>query len=108
MTTGITRRAAPRCGEPAPPRPASVTAPPAPRKPGCALRTLGCWMASPDNQGSGEAPSEVIPALELDQKQTSVVLAALEDAAALRREVIGYCPDCRSADNHVCTEHEGS
>jgi hypothetical protein len=22
--------------------------------------------------------------------------------------VIGNCPDCRSADNHVCTEHDGS
>jgi hypothetical protein len=46
--------------------------------------------------------------LKLDQDQAKVVLAALEDAAALRREAIGYCPDCRSSDERVCIGHRGS
>jgi hypothetical protein len=72
------------------------------------VRILARWVARPGNQRSPEAQLDVIPALGLDQEQASVVLAALEDAATLRREVIGNCPDCRSADNRVCTEHEGS
>jgi hypothetical protein len=46
--------------------------------------------------------------LDLDHEQAKVVLAALEDAAALRREAIGNCPDCRSSDERVCTDHQGS
>ena len=72
------------------------------------MRILGRWVARPDHQGSSEAQAGGGLALKLDQKQASVVLAALEDAAALRREAIGYCPDCRSADNRVCTDHDGS
>jgi hypothetical protein len=43
----------------------------------------------------------------LDQEQTATVLAALDDAAALRRETIGNCPDCRSAEERVCVDHQG-
>ena len=46
--------------------------------------------------------------LELYQEHAKVVLAALEDAAALRWEVIGNCPDCRSSDERVCVDHQGS
>jgi hypothetical protein len=51
---------------------------------------------------------EAARGLELEQDQAKVVLAALEDAAALRREAIGYCPDCRSSDERVCAGHQGS
>jgi hypothetical protein len=46
--------------------------------------------------------------LTLDQEQAATVMAALDDAAALRRKAIGNCPDCRSADERVCVDHQGS
>jgi hypothetical protein len=46
--------------------------------------------------------------LTLDQQQAATVLAGLDDAAALRREAIGNCPDCRSAEERVCGDHQGS
>lgn len=58
-------------------------------------------------RGDSSAPLAV-PALELDQQQAALVLAALEDAASLRREAAGNCSDCRSADERICTDHEGS
>jgi hypothetical protein len=46
--------------------------------------------------------------LTLDQEQAATVMAALDDAAALRREAIGNCPDCRSAEERICADHQGS
>lgn len=63
--------------------------------------------AGPGYQGCSGAKPLGVPAVELDQQQAAVVLAALEDAAALRREATGNCPDCRSADERICTDHEG-
>ena len=51
---------------------------------------------------------EAVGGLVLDREQAKVVLAALEDAAAWRREAIGNCPGCRSADEQACTDHQGS
>lgn len=64
--------------------------------------------ARPGYRGDSGANPPTVPALGLDQQQAAVVLAALEDAAVLRREAIGNCPDCRSADERICTDHEGS
>lgn len=64
--------------------------------------------ARPGYRGDSGANPPTVPALGLDQQQAALVIAALEDAAALRRETIGNCPDCRSADERVCNEHEGS
>ena len=64
--------------------------------------------ARPGDPGCSEAKPEAIPAQGLDQQQAQAVLAALEDAAVLRREAIGNCPDCRSAIERVCTDHQGS
>ncbi len=63
---------------------------------------------TPGDQARPGTTTEAIRALELDQEQARTVLAALEDAAALRREAIGNCPDCRSADERLCTDHAGS
>jgi hypothetical protein len=46
--------------------------------------------------------------LTLDQEQAATVMTALDDAAALRREAIGNCPDCRSAEERACADHQGS
>jgi hypothetical protein len=46
--------------------------------------------------------------LTLDQEQAATVTAALDDAAALRREAIGNCPDCRSGDERIYVDHQGS
>jgi len=64
--------------------------------------------AEPGAQDRSGAEPRVIRALELDQEQAHVVLAALEDAAVLGREAIGNCPDCRSAADSVCADHQGS
>lgn len=47
-------------------------------------------------------------ALTLDQDQAATVLAALDDAAALRREAASYCPDCTRSPAGLCPGHEGS
>ncbi len=62
----------------------------------------------PGSPGYPRTKPEAVRALALDQEQAQVVLAALEDAAVLRREAIGNCPDCRSAEERVCTDHQGS
>jgi hypothetical protein len=46
--------------------------------------------------------------LTLDQHQAATIIAALEDAAALRREAIGYCPDCKQSPAGPCPDHGGS
>jgi hypothetical protein len=47
-------------------------------------------------------------ALTLDRDQAATVLAALDDAAALRREAASYCPDCTRSPAGLCPGHEGS
>jgi hypothetical protein len=47
-------------------------------------------------------------ALTLDRDQAATVLAALDDAAALRRETASYCPDCTRSPAGLCASHEGS
>jgi len=47
-------------------------------------------------------------ALTLDYDQAATVLAALDDAAALRREAASYCPDCAREYGGLCYEHAGS
>jgi hypothetical protein len=47
-------------------------------------------------------------ALTLDQDQAATVLAALDDAAALRREAASYCPDCTRSPAGLCPGREGS
>jgi hypothetical protein len=47
-------------------------------------------------------------ALILDQDQAATVLAALDDAAALRRESASYCPECTWSAAGLCPGHEGS
>jgi hypothetical protein len=64
--------------------------------------------ATLSDRGHSGAEPEDTRALELDQEQAQVVLAALEDAAVLRQEAIGNCPECRSADERLCTDHERS
>ena len=43
--------------------------------------------------------------LALDAGQAATVLAALDDAAALRREVTSWCPDCRAIPTGLCEDH---
>jgi hypothetical protein len=60
--------------------------------------------------------SEIVPArtepgntgrdLALDQHQAATVIAALEDAATLRRETIGYCADCEQSPAAPCPDHQ--
>lgn len=44
--------------------------------------------------------------LALDQDQAATVIAALEDAAALRRETIGYCAGCEQSPPAPCPDHQ--
>jgi hypothetical protein len=44
-------------------------------------------------------------ALALDAGRAATVLAALDDAAALRREVTIWCPDCRATPTGLCEDH---
>jgi hypothetical protein len=46
--------------------------------------------------------------LALDAGQAATVLAALDDAAALRREVTAWCPDCRTTTTGLCEDHRAS
>jgi hypothetical protein len=62
----------------------------------------------PGPQHQGEHLHSGAQLLTLEQEQAATVLAALDDAAALRREAIGNCPDCRSAEERVCADHQGS
>jgi hypothetical protein len=43
--------------------------------------------------------------LALDAGQAATMLAALDDAAALRREVTSWCPDCRGTPTGLCEDH---
>jgi hypothetical protein len=63
---------------------------------------------APGPQHQGERLHSGAQLLTLDQEQAATVMAALDDAAALRREAIGNCPDCRSADERICVDHQGS
>ena len=47
-------------------------------------------------------------ALALDAGQAATVLAALDDAAALRREVTAWCPDCPATPTGLCEDHRVS
>ena len=44
--------------------------------------------------------------LALGQDQAATVIAALQDAAALRRETIGYCADCEQSPAAPCPDHQ--
>ena len=46
--------------------------------------------------------------LALDAGQAATMLAALDDAAALRREVTSWCPDCRANPAGLCEDHRAS
>ena len=46
--------------------------------------------------------------LALDAGQAATVLAALDDAATLRREVTSWCPDCRANPAGLCEDHRAS
>ena len=46
--------------------------------------------------------------LALDAGQAATVLAALDDAATLRREVTAWCPDCRTNPTGLCEDHRAS
>ena len=46
--------------------------------------------------------------LALDAGQAATMLAALDDAAALRREVTSWCPDCRATPTGLCEDHRAS
>jgi hypothetical protein len=60
--------------------------------------------------------SQIVPAhtepghtshdLALDHDQAATVIAALQDAAALRRETIGYCADCEQSPAAPCPDHQ--
>jgi hypothetical protein len=60
--------------------------------------------------------SQIVPArkepgntgrdLALDQDQAATVIAALQDATALRRETIGYCADCEQSPAAPCPDHQ--
>ncbi len=45
------------------------------------------------------------PAVTLDGGQAALVVAALDDAAALRREVTAWCPDCQASPADLCEDH---
>ena len=45
------------------------------------------------------------PVLALDAGQAATMLAALDDASALRREVTSWCPDCRATPTGLCEDH---
>ena len=44
----------------------------------------------------------------LSPEQAATVIAALEDAATLRREAASYCPDCPRSPAGLCEDHEAS
>jgi hypothetical protein len=46
--------------------------------------------------------------LALDAGQAATVLAALDDAATLRREVTSWCPDCPATPTGLCEDHWAS
>ena len=48
------------------------------------------------------------PVLALDAGQAATMLAALDDASALRREVTSWCPDCRATPAGRCEDHRAS
>jgi hypothetical protein len=63
-----------------------------------------------DTQARTPTPRAASPraALTLDPGQAATVLAALDDAAALRRETATYCPECTRSPASLCPGHEGS
>ena len=44
-------------------------------------------------------------AVTLDRGQAALVVAALDDAASLRREVTAWCPDCHASPADLCEDH---
>ena len=48
------------------------------------------------------------PAVTLDGGQAALVLAALDDAAALRREVPDWCADFQASPAALCEDHGAS
>src|SRR5262245_27434743 len=54
-----------------------------------------------------EVPSDDV-LVRLDASQAATVLAALDDAAALRREVTAWCPDCQATTTGLCEDHGAS
>jgi hypothetical protein len=63
-----------------------------------------------DTRARTPAPPAASPhtALTLDRGQAATVLAALDDAAALRRETASFCPECTRSPAGLCPDHERS
>jgi hypothetical protein len=78
------------------------------RQPAAQVGQAAAGQVGPGPQQHAEALHTGARLLTLDQEQAATVMAALDDAAALRREAIGNCPNCRSAEERVCVDHQGS
>jgi hypothetical protein len=63
-----------------------------------------------DTQTRTPTPPAASPrtALTFDPGQAATVLAALDDAAALRRDAASYCPECTRSPAGLCQDHESS
>jgi len=61
-----------------------------------------------DSGRAGHRDGGVPVVLALDAGQAATVLAALDDAAALRREVTAWCPDCQATTTGLCEDHGAS
>lgn len=70
-----------------------------------AAQLLDAYIRDTDrNQGPGRGG----PAVTLDGGQAALVLAALDDAASLRREVGVWCRDCQASPAGLCADHGAS
>jgi hypothetical protein len=71
-----------------------------------AAQLLDAWIRDADRAGHPAGSTHV--AITLDEGQAATVLAALEDASALRREVTAWCPDCKASAAGLCEDHDAS
>jgi hypothetical protein len=71
-----------------------------------AAQLLDACIRDADRAAHREGSPPVV--LALDAGQATTVLAALDDAAALRREVTAWCPDCRTTLTGLCEGHRAS
>jgi hypothetical protein len=59
--------------------------------------------------GRGGHPDGRMPGpFTLDEGQVATVVAALDDASALRREVTAWCGDCKASPARLCEDHDAS
>jgi hypothetical protein len=61
-----------------------------------------------DADRAGHRDGGLPAALALDADQAATMLAALDDAGGLRREVTSWCPDCRATATGLCEDHRAS